>query len=655
MPQKTRRQSQAPQPAPWFPRAATVLVSAAVLGSFLVFLPAANDVYVLPKEVLVGLASLALLMLVGVSLATHGSLFVSRSRVQLVLACFVFALGLSALLDVSLGGAIFGSYGRASGVLAYGAAAILFCGVAALSDSDVVTVLRCMAVAGGAVGFYGALQVLGFDPLTSTSSGAVVSSLGQVNFVAGISGLVLPLLGWVGLDEGVPVWTRWVAASAAAATVVAAAGAHSFQAYLSLLVGVGFFALAAVHRRLGTKGLQVALVAASVGVLSVVAIAHGKVDREVRSGLDERVLMWRSAGELIQERPLTGWGPTGFAREFARVRPAEHARRFGLSQLSDAPHDVPLSMLVTGGPLLLVAYLAFVSGVGVILIRGIRRTNGGRRMLLCTAGAGWAAYLAQSLVSIDVPTFITAHMVLAGAIVAVAGEPDRLRLSAPSLVRRRRNTVGSSGKGQLVLGAVAVLGVVAAVLLFRPFMGDLAYASARDALASKDLPKASSQIHRATGAAGHVPEYWALRAAVESAGTDQQAALSSGERASHLKPSVVSTVLATAQLADKLGQTAVADRYYRQAMRYSPHLPTVTYTYAVALAHRGDQRSALAMAERAVRAEPTRVTFILLVADVQVALGRLDDARATYRHVQELEPENEPARIALRHLPPSNP
>ncbi|WP_133500462.1 glycosyltransferase family 39 protein [Cognatilysobacter terrigena] len=115
------------------------------------------------------------------------------------------------------------------------------------------------------------------------------------------------------------------------------------------------------------------------------------------------------------------------------------------------------------------------------------------------------------------------------------------------------------------------------------------------------------------------------------------------------------------------GQPEVAAAHLERALAQRPDVATTWQNYSLAAERLGDTRTALAAAQRAEVLDPTAEAAVR-VGDLQAALGRVDDARASWRGALARSPS--PATVAdirqrltpmaaaqddtLRHPTPSN-
>lgn len=639
---------------PWGSDVVRVVVIAVTAGVLLIFHAGLHDIYITPKVAFVVLGTLGLLVVNVWSATSTGAITVVRSWAVPLLGAVIALMALSALLADFVTTSFLGEYGRGGGVLLYLCGAVLFTSLLThFGERSVGALVNWCAGAGAVVVAYGLMQTVNVRPFGSIPSDPVISTLGQVNFVAGVIGIMIPLFLWVSVHDGSPKWARVFGAAAILGALVLVPSTKSFQAYVALFVGVLLFALVFAHERLPARVVKLSALGVVVIGMLVLAIGWNRIESEVNAGLNERLLMWEAAADMVQDRPILGHGPSGFSAQFSKYRPAEHARLYGIFQLVDAPHSVPLSMFVAGGFLLGAAYLIFVGYIGWTLVTGLRATRGERRLLLAGVGAAWLAYQVQSTISIDVPTLIVLHFVLAGCIVVIARQPAVRTFAIPGLVsgshrgRRQPTTLSRAVQLAVLVGAL----FAAWHLAIRPVGAAAAFARAEDARASADWETAIEETARATDLAPWVAQYWAIRAATLAEVGDQEAALAAGSQAADRQPSAVSYTLSAAHLAQAMGRADVADRYYLMAIENAPKIPQVYHQRASFLVLQKRYEEAIPLYQYLIDLDGVGIQFRLELGDLYMAMGEEGKARQMYESVIELDPNNENARHALG-LPP---
>jgi hypothetical protein len=167
---------------------------------------------------------------------------------------------------------------------------------------------------------------------------------------------------------------------------------------------------------------------------------------------------WRAGWRMFTSHPWFGVGLDRYGANFRYYRDATQVARRGPDIISNATHDVPLQLASTGGIFVLLAFLALT---GFILWRGIvalRSTTGVEQLVVATVFGAWAAYEAQSIISIDNLGIAIWGWILGGAVVGIS----IVDFSAPSGAIKPRDVILQP----LVSGVLALVLFVVAILFF---------------------------------------------------------------------------------------------------------------------------------------------------------------------------------------------
>lgn len=111
----------------------------------------------------------------------------------------------------------------------------------------------------------------------------------------------------------------------------------------------------------------------------------------------KRQLTWRAGLRGFRDRPLFGWGPDNFIMVFGK-----HAEGIGpRTELHDHAHNAFIEEAATKGVFGLAAHLAMWIVVLLVMLRAVKRAEGGERVLAMFVGAAFAAYFLQALALFD--------------------------------------------------------------------------------------------------------------------------------------------------------------------------------------------------------------------------------------------------------------
>jgi putative inorganic carbon (HCO3(-)) transporter len=292
-------------------------------------------------------------------------------------------------------------------------------------------------------------------------------------------------------------------------------------------------------------------------------------------------------------------------------RPPEDVRSFGWLTQADAAHSVPLDMAAGGGLPLAAAYLAFVVLTGVALVRGLLRLTGPPLLLLGAFGGVWAAYQAQSLVSIDLPQLSMLHFLSAGAILALTASP---RPAGPPPAAAAAVTRRGWPRFALALAAVPVAVVLA--LLATTIAAERELGTAYRAMQAGQPWATVKAARRAVALTRWQPSTWgALGRAYSHAGY-HDLALDSHLQALRRDPRDFLEIAVAIDDAEALGR---------------PH-------------------TVLALARRGIAVEPQAAEIKLLAARAALRLGLRDEARRWVEAALAFDPGHDEARALSEQI-----
>lgn len=631
----------------------TWLLGAALSLSALAVWPWAFDSFSAVKLGVITVAAAALAgveALVAAGRRGHDDLRDLRGPV-LVVAALLVLLVLASTVWGRPAESVWGPHGRYSGLLMYLAAGVLFVSAAiAAIRGTIGRLLSVIGITAVLAALYALLQVLGVDPFPWAPVNKPIGTFGNPNFLAAYLGLALPVTVWLALEAPARSRTRWGWLGATAAIAAAALATESVQGPVAGLVGLTAFAALWLFDRRDLpwrrRGLAVLGGAAAAGFGLVVAgLASSGPLADLVGGktIGFRARFWRAAWAMFVDRPVTGvgFGRFGAFYRVYRTPQAALAERVGVG--ADDPHNVLLRMLAEGGLPVALAWVTLVVVTAWFLYVGLRDPTGRPRLLLGAVGAAWLAYQVQSLVSIDMPTLVVHHFVLAGLVVGLAvrtrgdvrGTPKRKRVRAPA--------------------AWAGWGVVAVVLLIgwwttRPLRADIALEHAVQTPVDQVAPRIEA-FGRAQRTAPWEGIYWQLEGLylLEDLGRPGEA-LTRFEEAVDRRPRDLAYVLFAGRASVRAEQLDRAVGWYERAVEIDPHSPDVSVEFARVLVIAGDTERAVTLLEEAVRIEPDEAEWWFQLGLARQAAGTIDGARQALERSLELAPERDDVREALRGL-----
>lgn len=599
--------------SPSRPERLSLVLGSTVTVSSVAFWRPSLDVFGYPKFAIVVLG----VAITGAIAVSNG---VAAGRLQVpwglptwVTAAFGMFVFLAFLTAPSLY-AFVGSYTRHTGALFYillVCAALLVLRSAGHSEacrrSVTRNILLSVIAAGGMVGGYGVLQMLGLDPFEWSGSGSVVTStFGNPNFTAALLGVTVPAAAWATWDRQHGSLLRIIGGLSLAAAIATVAGTRSVQGPVTAGVGLLVFALAALLEIRGDRlrrlslGVLALLTAASGAVGAASLMARGPFESVAdAANVELRSFYWSAGLEMAGDRPLTGVGLERYGAYFGEFRSEAAARRLDLAYSVDAAHNVPIQLLATGGLFVGAAYLGFVVLTGVALVRALGRTTGRERLLMGALGGIWAGYQVQSLVSIEVPPLALVHWLTAGAIIAWSGLVELREFGLPAIASRRK---ADALRRQRTATGVLSVGILAMfVLMLAPLRAGTAAARGSALVAAGRHPEAIEALEHSVSLVPWDPAYWLALGKAALGDGQMNVAMNAYRQALEREPRSITALVTAARLADAGGEQEEAARLYGRALEVEPLAPTFLDEAAEFFEEYGDDERADELTKRSDR------------------------------------------------------
>jgi O-antigen ligase len=358
----------------------------------------------------------------GVLLANQKALQLGRFKMPLILISGFICWQL--IVFVVSGGErlqqLFGTTGRNTGLITYLAFAILF--VVAMTASSTVFLnpfLTVALVVGVASLGYGVIQALGGDPFDWVNPySPVFGFLGNPNFQSSLLGILGTVVFTQLLSGLAKIQVKAAYLVYLLVTLYVIKETASQQGFLVLLMGsaisLGIF-VNHKSRALGYSYLALAVVgfvAVLVGTLNKGPLAS----LLYKDSVTYRGDYWRAGWKMTVENPIFGVGLDSYGDWYRRSRTIEATLRRGPEITSNAAHNVFLDISAYGGFPLLLVYLGLMVLVAISAVKVLKRSrsfNAGFVGLV----AGWVAFQAQSIISINQIGLALWGWVLSGLII----------------------------------------------------------------------------------------------------------------------------------------------------------------------------------------------------------------------------------------------
>lgn len=644
------------------PRIRRYVLLGLVIGVPAFFLRMAEDPFNAPKLALL-MAGAAVVAGLRIAEILQGADASGLKRLWFPAVAIAAPLTLSWLFTPYRWYGLFGHYGRFQGLIPY--LVVIAFGIL-LADAFAGRARElgwAVVVAGGFVGAYALIQIIGADPFTWAVGGVrtndALSSIGNTNFSGGLLGITIPLgIGWIFVAKKK---RRNRAILLTALMVGGCYFAYSQGGWAAALAGTtvtlgfGFAPRFRFARLLGVLGaLVIAAGLAGAVVYTIVTDEFGPFPYTVIS----RGWWWEAATGMALEHPIVGGGPNTFYVEGAEHRPVADALYWNFN-IADDPHSVYFAFLSNAGVL---GLMGFVAAFGWVAYRTISRPP--QDWIGAAFLGSIAAYFTQALITIDeVSLRLALWVALAGYVVSFEPRPPEPR---PARARRRRGKRRPAREPLRAWPAVALVTIATLGALY--FSGLFLVADGRvhqgNVLFAQGLTEpAQREYERALGTRNDY-EYRRrfARSLGQVAAQQQQQGSDDYDRAlealSYLDDfPQVSTLIERARLVfqqaaldPELLQRAVA--YYEEAFEIDPLNPIIRTEYADALIAVGRPDEAVSVLEAFVP-EMSEGQYPQFWGELALARALTGDESAAQEAIEvalALDPENSAAQRAQEEI-----
>jgi hypothetical protein len=443
---------------------------------------------------------------------------------------------------------------------------------------------------------------------------------------------------------------------------------------------------AAVRGRVRLRAEDLISLAVAAGVAAVLVVRSlgssneiTNVGARVRSILDTRSgsaltrrEIWRSALEMVRDRPVVGHGPDTFRLVYRQYETAAYSRAAGYLSVPDNAHDYPLHLAAgIGVPGLLLLAGVFGWGLASSARTVFARPMGAagtpaeaddrqsERMVLVGFWCAASAYLVSLLFGLSVVGSTPVLWVFLGALVAPCAR--ELSLTPP----RGREVLAVL---VLVAGALGILAdarfVTADVLNIRSNIQPSAALELRDAeRAVRSNPWTS--FYRDTAADLRVEEFLTQRDAYLGSGDDATARAAASESYERARTALEDARAYTPTEMDHYSKLASLYSYAtfldprtlervietaQQGLLVAPNSANLRVLAASAYAEKGDFVSAGRLAREATELDPAFSDAFVLLGQIYAAQNDSAAARTALDQALALDPNNAKARQVLQSL-----
>ncbi len=315
---------------------------------------------------------------------------------------------------------LFGTSGRNTGLITYLAFSILFVAAAAASSTLFLNRFLITALLVGVASLgYGVIQAIGVDPFDWVNPySPVFGFLGNPNFQSSLLGILGAVVFTQLLSGSVKIQNKVAYVLYLLVTLFVIKETDSQQGFLVLLIGSAVSLGVFVNLKSRALGYSY-LALASVGFVAVLIGTLNKgplASLLYKDSVTYRGDYWRAGWKMTVDNPIFGVGLDSYGDWYRRSRTIEATLRRGPDVTSNAAHNVFLDISAYGGFPLVLIYVALMVLVVISAVKVIKRSqsfNAGFVGLV----AGWVAFQAQSIISINQIGLALWGWVLSGLII----------------------------------------------------------------------------------------------------------------------------------------------------------------------------------------------------------------------------------------------
>lgn len=428
----------------------------ALLATVMVMPWAAYDPINVPKLAVISVGGF---MALGALLANRSVFVKKQYRLVLIFgAAFIAQLTLVLLVSgTNFYQEFFGTFGRATGYVAYVALASLLMVAAVTASTFALRRFTWSLLGAGLISIvYGVIQALKLDPIGWVNQYTpVIGFLGNPNFQSSFVGFsgVMAFAMLIGAGVNVAWRAGYVVYIAVAAYVIKETASQ--QGFLVLAGGIAVVVFIWITR---SKVKFLTIPSLLLGLVGVVFVAIGSLNKGplasllYKDSVTYRGDYWRAGWKMSVENPVFGVGLDSYGDWYRRARTVEATLRRGPDVVSNAAHNVLLDLSSNGGFPLLIIYLFMMFLVVSASIKVISR-NKSFDPVFSGLVAVWIAYQAQSIISLNQLGLAVWGWIISGLIIGYeinTREAETVQKQAP------KGKSASAMANQKVMPATAV-------------------------------------------------------------------------------------------------------------------------------------------------------------------------------------------------------
>jgi len=429
-----------------------------------------------------------LLALVSISAICFGQLLVYRLKLELfrlklpLVLISTFMLWQIVVFFCSSGEKLqqlFGTNGRNTGFITYFGLSVCFVTSMVISREHYLSkFFKTVLIVGSISLIYGVLQSLGADPFQwANVLSPVFGFLGNTNFQSSLLGILGSMVFAQLLSDQAKKSLKVTYVAYLVVTAYVIKETLSQQGFLVLLLGVVFTLGIYVYKKNSKLGLfylfpvTVGFFGILIGILNKGPLASILYKDSVTYRGD----YWRAGWKMTLEHPFFGVGLDSYGDWYRRSRTLEATLRRGPEVTSNAAHNVFLDLSSYGGFPLLFIYIGLIALVVVSAYKVLKRSKGFNPHFVGLV-AGWLAFQAQSIISINQIGLAIWGWVLAGLIIGYEINTRESSAVVANKAGKSKNNQTQNSAGSVVVVFISL--IIGVLIGMPPYMASAKYKGA---------------------------------------------------------------------------------------------------------------------------------------------------------------------------------
>jgi O-antigen ligase len=445
---------------------------------------AAYDPINVPKLAVISIGGIAAFC----GLMAVGGISRQKQMWPILLLMAAFVVNLTIVLFVSgtnFSQSFFGTFGRATGYVAYIALAALLVVAAQIANPDTLKrISNYLLLAGLLSLIYGVIQVFNLDPFKwANEYTPVIGFLGNPNFQSSFLGFSGVMAFALMIGSGRTWSIRFALFVFILATGIVIRETESQQGILVLLGGIAMIVCMWIPR---SRFKFLSIPTYAVGLIGVILVALGSLNKGplasllFKDSVTYRGDYWRAGWKMSLENPIFGVGLDSYGDWYRRTRTIEATLRRGPDVTSNAAHNVLLDFSSNGGFPLLIIYLLMILLVVISIVRVLKRSAAFDPMLSGLV-AVWIAYQAQSIISLNQLGLAVWGWIISGLIIGYEiNTRDTPKVSSEEVALKKKSGYKANRKDsspRIVIGITSGL-LIGSLLGLPPLISSTHFKSA---------------------------------------------------------------------------------------------------------------------------------------------------------------------------------